>query len=292
MMNIQLARTFLEVVSAGSMSVAAERLNVTHSTVTVRIKTLEDILRRQVLVRGRNGVTLTADGTRFLEFAESLVRTWQMTRRHMSLASGFKAILSIGIDRTLWDSGMRDWVKKTRSVRPETAIRCERDSSANLMQRLFEGWLDICVVYEAQTRSGFRAERLFDDPLIVVSTENRSPKQWDPQVILIDYDSGVKHQEAMIWGDIDETPHLSVNELAMGLEFIAYFGGSILMPKRLLTASNLPCPLYPVPDQPEVERTAYMVYSVEALKSRMPHLTSRQIRTSLQRQFEGEEVIW
>lgn len=291
-MNIHLARTFLEVVSAGSMSVAAERLNVTHSTVTVRIKTLEDILKRQILVRGRSGVTLTADGTRFLEFAESLVRTWQMTRRHMALASGFKAILSIGVDQTLWDGEMSNWVKKTRSARPETAIRCERDSSIRLMQRLFEGWLDVCVVYEAQTRSGFRAERLFDDPLIVVSTEKRLPKQWDPQVIAVEYDSGVKLQEAAIWGDLDETPHLMVNELSIGLDFIAWFGGSILMPKRLLGSPTLPCELYAVPDQPEVERTAYMVYSVEALKSRMPHISSRQIKTSLQRQFQGEELIW
>ena len=291
-MNIQLARTFLEVVSAGSMSVAAERLNVTHSTVTVRIKTLEDILRRQVLVRGRNGITLTAEGTRFLEFAESLVRTWQMTKRHMSLASGFRAILSLGVDRTLWDGIMNQWTRKTREARPDTAIRCERDSSERLMQRLFEGWLDMCVVYEAQTRSGFRAERLFDDPLIVVSTEQREPKEWDPKHISIDYDSGVKYQEALLWGEIDETPPLSVNELAMGLEFAATFGGSMLLPKRLLNSPSLPCQLYPIPGQPEVTRTAYMVYSIEALKSRLPHLTARQVKTSLQRQFAGEDPIW
>ncbi|TIX37315.1 MAG: LysR family transcriptional regulator, partial [Mesorhizobium sp.] len=52
-MNIDLARTFLEVVASGNMSAAAERLHVTHSTVTVRIKNLEDILQRQLLNRSR-----------------------------------------------------------------------------------------------------------------------------------------------------------------------------------------------------------------------------------------------
>ena len=74
-MNIELARTFLEVVAAGSLAGAAERLHVTHSTVTMRIKSLEDILRRKVLNRNRSGVTMTAAGAQFHPYAETLVRT-------------------------------------------------------------------------------------------------------------------------------------------------------------------------------------------------------------------------
>lgn len=292
-MNIVLAKTFLEVVAAGSMSIAADRLNVTHSTVTVRIKNLEEnILRRPVLVRSRSGVQLTADGVRFKEFAESLVRTWQMARRHMSLASGFEGIMSIGIDRTMWGGLMRDWVYRTRQQRPEVAMRVECDSSPNLVQRLFEGWLDVCVIYETLARSGFRAERLFDDPMVVVSTERRGAAYWDPKYISIDYDGGVKHQEAQLWGEFDETPHLSVSDISMGIEFADMFGGSIVIPKRMLDSDDLPCQLYEVPDQPQVERTAYILYSLDAMKTRLPGMSPQEIKESIIRQFEGEETIW
>ena len=87
-MNIELARTFLEIVSTGSFARAADRLHVTHSTVTMRIKTLESLLNQRLLIRNKTGVTLTASGVRFQRFAEALVRTWQLTRREMTLASG------------------------------------------------------------------------------------------------------------------------------------------------------------------------------------------------------------
>ena len=95
---IELARTFLEIVSTGSFARAADQLHVTHSTVTMRIKTLEQLLKKKLLVRNKAGVTMTASGLRFQRYAEALVRTWQLTRREMSLASGLEGILSLGAD--------------------------------------------------------------------------------------------------------------------------------------------------------------------------------------------------
>jgi len=39
-MNIELARTFLEIIRSGNFNKAAERLHVTQSTVTMRVKAL------------------------------------------------------------------------------------------------------------------------------------------------------------------------------------------------------------------------------------------------------------
>ena len=50
-MSIELARTFLEVVGSGSLAGAAERLNLTHSAITMRIKSLEQLMGRRLLVR-------------------------------------------------------------------------------------------------------------------------------------------------------------------------------------------------------------------------------------------------
>ncbi|TJV46088.1 MAG: LysR family transcriptional regulator [Mesorhizobium sp.] len=286
-MNIDLARTFLEVVASGNMSAAAERLHVTHSTVTVRIKNLEDILQRQLLNRSRGGVTLTADGARFLEFAQSLVRTWQTARRHVSLATNFESVLSIGVDSTLWGGVMGDWLVTSRRDRPQIAMRCEVGSSQNLLQKLFQGWLDVCLVYETRSRIGFRTEKLFDDPLILASTVRReAQKEMDPKFVAVDYDESVRYQEVDIWGESEATPHLSVNSLDMGIECVARYGGTILLPKRLL--SHLPFELYPIPAQPMVERTAYMVYSIEAFKRRYRRFSAAQLKASLQAHFSQE----
>lgn len=292
-MHIDLARTFLEVVACGSLARASERLNVTHSTVTMRIKALEDIVGRRLLIRDRGGAKMTSDGVRFHRFAESLVRTWQTTKRQMSLGSGFEGILSIGADVTLWDDLMFDWARKTRRQRPEIALRCESGHSTRITERLFKGWLDVCLVYEAQLRSGFAAEKLFDDPLVMVSTEKRGRKEhWDPDFVGIYWDEGIRHQELQLWGNYDETPHVSVDSKSLGMRFVTEFGGSMRLPRRVLERESLPRPLYEVPDVPVMERTVYYMYSEEALKVRIPKLTARSIRDSILAQLAGDEVIW
>ncbi|WP_210325107.1 helix-turn-helix domain-containing protein [Mesorhizobium silamurunense] len=54
-MDIDRARTFLEIVHSGSFLKAADRLHVTQTTVSARIRTLEDELGRR-----SSSVTATA----------------------------------------------------------------------------------------------------------------------------------------------------------------------------------------------------------------------------------------
>lgn len=68
-MDTELARTFIEIVSTGSFIRAAERLNVSQTTVSARIRTLEDRLGRQLFVRNKGGATLTTAGEQFLRQA-------------------------------------------------------------------------------------------------------------------------------------------------------------------------------------------------------------------------------
>ena len=54
-MDTELARTFLTVVAAGNFVSAAERLHVTQSTVSARIRTLEEQLGCRLFTRNKAG---------------------------------------------------------------------------------------------------------------------------------------------------------------------------------------------------------------------------------------------
>jgi len=73
-MDTELVRTFLAIVSAGSFVRAAERLHVSQTTVSARIRTLEDQLRRRLFIRNKAGVSLTPAGEQFLRHAPALVQ--------------------------------------------------------------------------------------------------------------------------------------------------------------------------------------------------------------------------
>ena len=58
-MDIGLARTFLAIADAGNFVKAAERLNITQSTVSARVKLLESLLGQALFVRSKSGAQLT-----------------------------------------------------------------------------------------------------------------------------------------------------------------------------------------------------------------------------------------
>ena len=58
-MDITLARAFLAIADTGSFVHAAEPLHVTQSTISSRMKALEDLLGRSLLERSKAGARLT-----------------------------------------------------------------------------------------------------------------------------------------------------------------------------------------------------------------------------------------
>lgn len=72
-LSIKQVRYFLAAANAGQVSQAAIELNVSQSAVTAAIKQLEDSLGVRLFVRLPTGVSLTAEGTRFLQHARFIM---------------------------------------------------------------------------------------------------------------------------------------------------------------------------------------------------------------------------
>jgi len=73
-MDIELARTFLEIVSTGSFIRASERLHVGQTTVSARIRLLEQQLGQKLFIRNKAGAILTPAGERFLQIGRASCR--------------------------------------------------------------------------------------------------------------------------------------------------------------------------------------------------------------------------
>src|ERR1041385_5619604 len=102
-MDIELARTFLEIVSTGSFIKAAGRLHVAQTTVSARVRLLEQLLGRPLFVRNKAGATLTPAGEQFLRFAPAFVQLWQGTRHQVAVPPGHRAVLTVGSEVSIWE---------------------------------------------------------------------------------------------------------------------------------------------------------------------------------------------
>lgn len=169
-MDVNLARTFLAIVETGSFVEAAERLHVTQSTVSSRIKSLEDMIGQTLFERSRAGATLTRSGLQFQKHALAFVRVWEHARLEVGLAEQHRDHFAAGAQFSLWDGFMLTWVAAMRVRVPDIAISSTLGFSVSLMERLTEGTLDLGVMYRPVQRPGLVVEHLFDDELVMVTS--------------------------------------------------------------------------------------------------------------------------
>ena len=109
-MDINVARTFLEVVKTGSFVNAASNLHLTQTAVSARIRVLEDLLDRPVFIRNKAGAKLTPAGEQFLRFATTMVQVWDRARRAVALPPGRETVVTVGAELSLWSPLLRHWL--------------------------------------------------------------------------------------------------------------------------------------------------------------------------------------
>ena len=122
-MDVELARTFLTIVRTRSFVRAAEDLNVSQTTVSARIRSLEEQLRRPLFLRSRHGVSLTPAGEQFLRYAPDIVQLWQRARQQVTVPRGRRALLTIGTELGLWHPWLVEWLRFMRRTVPDVALR-------------------------------------------------------------------------------------------------------------------------------------------------------------------------
>lgn len=68
-MDIELVRAFFAIVASGSLARAVERLHLSQTAASARIRSLEAQMRRPLFVRGKSGAALAPVGEQFLRYA-------------------------------------------------------------------------------------------------------------------------------------------------------------------------------------------------------------------------------
>jgi DNA-binding transcriptional LysR family regulator len=264
-MDTELARTFLSVVAAGNFVKAAERLFVTQSTVSARIQSLEEQLGCRLFERNKGGTTLTVAGKQFQRHAVSLMRTLQQARQDVGTPTGYRASLTIGGRLGIWDDLLVQSLARIRLAAPDIAIRAEIGFEEDLMQGLVEGRVDIGIMYTPQHRPGLNVETLFEEELVLVSSDPNDSGQIGSNYIYVDWgpEFYAKHQSSF---PEFTGPGLSANIGWLGLQHVLQSGGSGFFPRRLVATYLESGRLHQIHDVPLFRLLAHLVYPTDADK--------------------------
>ena len=74
--RVELMRTFVRIVEAGSLSAAAKQIGTTQATVSRRLQSLETLLGVKLLMRTTHAMKLTDDGERGYQHAKKIIDAW------------------------------------------------------------------------------------------------------------------------------------------------------------------------------------------------------------------------
>ena len=262
-MDITLARTFLEIEATGSFQRAAERLHVTQTAVSARVRTLEDLLGRKLFLRNKSGASLTSAGEQFLRYAQTLVQVWERARHQVAVPPGRRAVVTVGGELSLWNPLLLDWLIWMKQAAPQLALRAEVGLPESLVNQVAEGILDIAVVYAPQQRPGLRVELLIEEKLVLVTTSRRGQAQRATDYVFVDWgpDFAARHNLAF--------PELSnagtfVGLGPLGLQYILEAGGSGYFRMNVVRPHLESGQLRLVPGAAEFAYPAYAVYSESA----------------------------
>ena len=172
-MDVDHARTLLAIVETGSFKEAANKLHLTQSAISARVKALEEAIGKKLLERSRHGVKLTSSGEHFYRHATTLVRVWRQALLEVAISDEHVDHLAVGAQISLWEGFLLKWVAWMRDNHEGIAVNASVGGSAELMDRISEGTLDLAVVYRGAQRPGLVVEHLFDEELaLITSTED------------------------------------------------------------------------------------------------------------------------
>ncbi|MFC9057185.1 LysR family transcriptional regulator [Streptomyces sp. NPDC057074] len=155
-MDIQQLRYFLAVAEELHFGRAAERLHVTASPVSRRVRELEHVLGRDLFVREHHHVELTPFGKKFREKAAEVVRAFDGLR-DLAAAHADTRRCRIGAAALTSPTVLDTVLDLYRELAPSVALPVTLASSAELLDQLASRQVDIAVTHLPTDRADLRS---------------------------------------------------------------------------------------------------------------------------------------
>lgn len=174
--NLDHLQTLIAIADLGNFAAAAQALHLAPPTISLHIKELESRLQADLVVRGRRQAELTPAGEVLVQEGRQLLLACDdLMERVRRRASGREGIVRVGVSAGV-STRLLPRMLEALAVRcPGVEIRLEAVGSADSMQRLKAGTLDIGIIASPQPPlAEVRQTPWRNDPMVALL-----PAAWD-----------------------------------------------------------------------------------------------------------------
>ena len=265
-MDILLLKTFLEVAHSRHFGRAADRLHITQSAVSARIKLLEERFGDALFVRKRNAIALTDAGELLLPHADSIVRSWERVWHDVRVGRQYAQTIRLATTIDLWRYAMQERVALLLEQDKELAVRVEIGESDRLLDQLADGQFDAALLLEAPRRQELHYQPVGSMELHLVATK-AGVQQAD---LFAGKSKGLEFCN-IDWGLSDASgdagplvmPRMAISSGDAALQYLLAHGGAAWLPSPWVNPLIKKKQLYPVRGSNPWTRTMYLVWRAE-----------------------------
>lgn len=234
------------VAETGSIGQAAERLGISQPAASKRLAGLEKSLGIPLLIRSRQGSTLTTEGRAVADWARRVVKTVDDMLGAVRAMTASNAVgLRVASSLTLAEHLVPEWLSQLRSRSPDLHIGLRVANSRRVQELVVEGAVDLGFVETPFLDSRLTALPIANDDLVViVAPEHPWAKRRsitkaelvDGPLIVREAGSGTRETLTALMGSVEA--HLEINtNAAIKSAVMAGAGAAVL--SRLAVGSEL-----------------------------------------------------
>ena len=154
-MNLKSLRTFLEIVDTGSYRAAAQRLDITQSTASARVRELERHLGRTLFDRVGRNVVPSDHGRSLLEGARRIAAAVDQAEIDVAHGSALAHRVRVGVVEVIAISWLPALVAEVNRAWPRTILSLTVQSTEALVALLGAREIDVALVPSSGDRHGF-----------------------------------------------------------------------------------------------------------------------------------------
>lgn len=160
-MELRTLRYFLAAAQEGNITRAADILHVTQPTLSRQMMDLEKELGTTLMLRGKNGLTLTDDGVFFKQRAEEIVELAnRLGQAFVERNADVSGVISIGAAEAIGSRFFAKLIKQFSEKYPLVQFNLYNDMADYIQDRMDKGLIDVGLLLEPIDTSKYDFIRL------------------------------------------------------------------------------------------------------------------------------------
>lgn len=171
-MESSLLKVFVAVANEKSVSLGAQRLGVTQSNVTHRIKQLEKVVGYELFHRVPKGVILTKEGEKLYPYAIEIVKKTKEAELHMKNIS-HQELLRIGTSQANAAIRLLEFCKKLNKKYSDMKIEISTNGTPKVIEDLLDYKIDIGFIAGNPNHKDIVILNKFDDDLYFIESKTK-----------------------------------------------------------------------------------------------------------------------